>query len=46
VSESDEGSQAEIDWDNLPPSTMPPNLPMSVLGFTNTDAAEKLAHTP
>jgi hypothetical protein len=45
MSESDEAQQTDIDWDNLPPSTMPPNLPLSVQGFTNTEAAEKLAHT-
>lgn len=32
----------DIDWDNLPPTTVPSSLPVSVQGFTNQDAAVEL----
>ena len=32
----------DIDWDNLPPTTAPPSLSVSVQGFTNNDAAVAL----
>lgn len=35
----------EVDWDNLPPTTMPPNLGIVVKGFTNQEAAVALAQS-
>ena len=32
----------DIDWDNLPPSTAPPSVPVVVKGFTNQVAAVEL----
>ncbi|WP_132469641.1 hypothetical protein [Novosphingobium sp. ST904] len=34
----------EIDWDNLPPTTVPESAQVRVRGFTNGEAAEKLGH--
>ena len=35
----------DIDWDNLPPSTMPPGLDLVVKDFSNEEAARKLGST-
>lgn len=35
---------SEIDWDNLPPSTVPKDLSICVKGFENEEAARKLGH--
>jgi len=35
----------EIDWDNLPPTTVPSQVPVLVQGFTNQDAAIELGKT-
>lgn len=34
----------EIDWENLPPTTIPANLGLTVQGFENEEGARKLGH--
>lgn len=34
----------EIDWDNLPPTTIPTDLGLTVKGFENEEGARELGH--